>query len=226
MTESLSTYIEQTIVDQMRITAYSVVSRFYSRRNEVSLIHARRFDGSSFDFVYKRYIAGQMETEYRYLSRMQGVLGPLVLAKGTKALALEYIKGPLLIEKLEEAEKTGEPYYPYLDMLIDFLDRFYKVFPGCVYGDVNLRNFIIAQNGLRGIDLELAGSGVIAADIGRTAAYLLTYEPADTTYKKDIVQYFIRAGACRFGISGGDIMASMTMELDDMKKRRRLKKRH
>lgn len=226
MTESLSAPIEQTIVDQMHIAAYSVVSRFYSRRNEVVLVHARRFDGSSFDFVYKRYIAGQMETEYRYLSRMQGVLGPLVLAKGTKALALEYIKGPLLIEKLEETEKTGEPFYPYLDMLIDFLDRFYKVFPGCLYGDINLRNFIIAQNGLRGIDLELAGRGEIADDIGRTAAYLLTYEPSGTRYKKDIAQYFIHAGADRFGISEGDIMASITMELDDMRKRRRLKKRH
>ncbi len=71
---------------------------------------------------------------------------PEVLAKGTNTLALEYIKGPLLFEKLEEAEKPGEPFYPDLDMLIDFLARFYRVLPGCIYGDINLRIFIIAQN--------------------------------------------------------------------------------
>ncbi len=223
MTEPLTVRIEQTILDQMRIAEYSVVCRFCSRRNEVYRIHASRDDGSVLDFVYKVYIAGHIETEYHYLHQTQGVGTPKVLAKGKNALCLECIDGQLLIERLEEAEKTNEPFYPYLDMLIDFLARFYEALPGYVYGDINLRNFIIAQDGLYGIDLEETKHGNIAADIGRTAAYLLTYDPANTPYKKDIADYFINAGADRFSISKSEIMDNMRMELDYMRVRRQLR---
>lgn len=216
-------HIEETILRQMQITEYQVVRRFYSRRNEVYRIDALRCDGSRLDFVYKTYIEGDMEREYHFLSQMQGVKTPKVLAKGTDALCLEYIHGSLLLEKLEEAEKTSEPFYAYLSMLIDFFERFYKALPGYAYGDINFRNFIIAKDGIYGIDLEETREGKIAADIGKVAAYLLTYDPACTLYKKEIVDYFINSSAGKLNIQKNDIADEQCKELDYMKVRRQLR---
>ncbi len=223
MTEPLTVHIEETILTQMQIAAYQVIRRFYSRRNEVHHIRARRDDGSCFDFVFKRYVTGDVGTEYNCLCLLKGIHIPSVLAKGESALALEYIKGPLLLEKLEETEKAGEPFCFYVDMLIDYLERFYRALPGYIYGDINLRNFIIAQDGLYGVDLEMVSKGQIAVDIGKAAAYLLTYSPAYTPYKKAIADYFMNRSAGRFALSLSDVTDNMNTELDSMRIRRQLR---
>lgn len=223
MTETLTIDIEQTIRDDMQIAQYRVVSRFCSRRNQVYRIQARLSDSSSLDFVYKVYVSGDIEKEYDFLNRLKGHNVPAVLAKGKKALCLSYVGGQLLIEKLEETERDDEPFTPFLDKLIDFLARFYEALPGFVYGDINLRNFIIAHEDLYGIDLEQAREGSIASDIGRTAAYLLMYDPACTPYKKSITDYFIDTGVKRFSISKEDVLNCMNRELDTMQARRCLR---
>jgi hypothetical protein len=207
----------------MQITEYQVMRQFYSRRNEVFLINARQKDGSHSDFVYKSYLTGDIERECHHLRQLQGMSIPKILAKGTNALSLEYIHGHLLLEKLEETENASEPFLPYLIALIDFFEHFYDALPGHVYGDINLRNFILAEDGLYGIDLEETRRGKIAVDIGKTAAYLLTYDPANTPYKKEIADFFIGHSAERFSISKQDIIDNMTMELDYMKIRRHLR---
>ena len=216
-------HIEEAILKQMHITEYQVVRRFYSRRNEVYKINALLGDGTRMDFVYKTYLEGDMEREYHFLSQTQGVKTPKVLAKGENSLCLEYINGQLLLEKLEEAERAGAPFYPYLSLLIDFLERFYKAWPGYAYGDINFRNFIIAEDGIHGIDLEETREGKIAADIGKVAAYLLTYDPACTLYKKEIVDYFINSSAGKLNIQKNDIADEQCKELDYMKVRRQLR---
>ena len=215
--------IEKKLCEKLQITDYTVLGRFCSRRNAVYHINAHREDGQTFDFVYKAYLYGDMQNEAESLRRMQGQNVPAVIAQGDQALCLEYIKGPLLLECLEQSEAQGQPFDKYVDCLLSFLQRFYVIMPGIAYGDTNLRNFICAAHGLCGIDMEEVRHGDKAADIGKAAAYILTYDPTHTSCKQQAAHYLIQNGAARFGISAKHIEEQMHRELEAMHVRRALK---
>lgn len=212
--------IEQDVLAQLNITRCSVAQSFFSRRNSVYLMRGKR-EGAEIKFVFKIYRAGDIEKEYRYLSRLNGINVPAVLARGERSLCLEYIKGDTLLERLEQCELGGEPFSGYIDALIRFLTSFYAALPGHMYGDVNLRNFIVAEDGVYGVDLEEAGPGNTAVDIGRAAAFILTYDPAGTDYKKKAADYLAKAAALAFGLDRGDIEREKQKELEAMSARRR-----
>jgi hypothetical protein len=206
---------------QLGVQQCSAVRSFFSRCNSVSLIRARRDDGSDIEFVYKHYSAGDAWKEYAYLYLLAGMRVPGILARGNKALCLEYIKGDTLLERLEKCEKRGVPFDSHIVRLLDFLERFYTALPGHIYGDVNLRNFICARNALHGVDVEEARPGDKCADIGKAAALILNYEPAGTEYKKETARYLIESAAERLGLDIKHIEAVKEKELTAMNVRRK-----
>ena len=212
--------IEGQIQNALELISSSVDKKFFSRRNEVYLVSGKQGSGEIIDFVYKIYHEGSIKKEYAYLEKLNQLCVPRVLARGTNALALEYIPGKTLLECLEAAEKEGEPFAPYVDEMIRFLERFYAVLPGQIYGDVNLRNFIYTENGVCGVDLEEVCTGDIETDIGKAAAYLFTYDPTATDYKKIASEYLMNIGTGRFGLDRKDVELEMKKELEAMRIRR------
>ncbi|MGI5849276.1 MAG: phosphotransferase [Christensenellales bacterium] len=212
--------IEPQLLGQLNITHYSVAEQYFSRRNAVYRIDAARPNGDNFMFVYKTYVCGDAGREADNLGRLQKKKVPRILARGNKALCLEYIKGPTLLKYLEDAERCGKTFSHCVDMFIDFLIGCYEEMPGMIYGDVNLRNFIVTKHGVAGVDLEEAGPGLPAADIGRAAAFIPAYYPAGTEYKKAVAKYLIKKGAARLGIAEQDIRSEADKERADMRIRR------
>ena len=212
--------IDNDIVKQLNIAQYSVTERFFSRNNAVCRIHAFCHDGQQLDFVYKRYNTGGIDNETRVLDLAQRISVPRILARSSSALCLEYITGKTLLECLEEMEPLNRSFSDMLDGLVYFLQQFYAALPGCIYGDINLRNFIATKNGVFGVDLEEVKPGLIQTDIGRIAAFILTYHPADTEYKKESIRYLVDLAVARFKLEAQDIHTEKQKEFDAMKKRR------
>jgi thiamine kinase-like enzyme len=188
-------------------------------------VRGRRDDGSDTEFVYKYFSDGDAWKEYAYLYLLAGLRVPGILARGNKALCLEYIKGDTLLERLERCERKRVPFSAYIDRLLIFLERFYAALPGHIYGDVNLRNFICAKNGLHGVDIEEARPGDICVDIGKAAAYILTSGQSATEYKHEAAAYLIESAAQRLGLDIEDIEKEKQKELNAIKAPRRRRAR-
>lgn len=212
--------IHQDILEQLNIQSYIVKKRFFSRRNDVYLINARCKNGLSIEFVYKSYVWGDIENEYNALKRLVDLHVPRILTRGQSSMCMEYIPGETLLQCLENAEMQKRPFYEYIDLLVRFLQDIYTTIPGKIYGDVNLRNFILTGEGLWGVDLEESCTGNISADIGKAAAFILTYRPAETEYKFKTVSYLIERSCNIFSVSKQDIDHEKEFELAAMKKRR------
>ncbi len=212
--------IENKVLKQLGCSQYKALKEFYSRRNKVYLISGQPAHGPEIEFIYKEYIYGDIDREYDYLRRLSGLPVPAVLARGDNALALGYICGKTMLERLEQGENTGEPLDGCIDAFLDFLEQFYTALPGHIYGDVNFRNFINTEKGVCGVDLEEAGPGSIEADIGRAAAFMLTYNPSGTDYKIKNSGYLIEKGAVRFCLKKHRIVSAAEAELDAMRVRR------
>lgn len=212
--------IERKVLDALGIKQYHAVKKYFSRRNKVYLVRGERQDGAGVEFVYKEYVAGDIEREYEYLQKLKGLPVPAVMARGERSLALSCIAGKTMLERLEEAESSGAELESCIDGLLDFLHRFYSALPGRIYGDVNLRNFIVTHEGVYGVDVEEAGPGDICSDIGRAAAFLLTYRPSFTDYKNKAAEYLIDKACGRFGLNKGLIENAMRSELCGIQNRR------
>lgn len=213
--------INEDILEQLNIESYTVKKRFFSRRNEVYLINARCINGMNYEFVYKSYVWGDIDNEYNALQKLAGLHVPHILAKGRCSLCMQYIPGKTLLQCLENAEEQKRPYEEYIDLFLRFLQDVYTANSGQIYGDVNLRNFILTKGGLWGVDLEESCKGSISTDIGKAAAFILTYRPAGTEYKQKTASYFIERSSILFGILKQDIEHEKELELAAMKKRRR-----
>jgi len=209
------------IIAQMGIAQYTVAERYISRRNTVCRIDAMRTDGTKTSFVYKMYACGDIDREAAALETLCGDRVPRILMRGQNALCLEYLSGQTLLETLEETERTCQSPHAAIDRLVGFLAYFYAAMPGYKYGDVNLRNFIDAQRGICGVDLEETAPGMPHTDIGRMAAFLLTYRPAYTAYKETAAAYLIHTGALRLGFDARAAEAAKQDELAAMATRRK-----
>ena len=100
---------------------------------------------------------------------------------------------------------------------------FYAAAPaGARRGDVNCRNFILTPaGGLYGVDFESLPAGDKETDLGRLTAYILTYEPPYTIFKKRLSAALTDAFTDMFGADRGLSLREQAAELDAMRLRRR-----
>lgn len=210
---------DMSTINKLNIRSYNVAEKFESRRNEVVKISASTPDGK-LDIVRKRYLCGDAECEYAILKALEGYRVPRVLYRADDELYLEYIGGRTLLDVLEIGEKEGKPFKNEIRLLIDFLKGFYTRLPGVRYGDVNLRNFILHEGLIYGVDLEEVTEGSAQTDIGRAAAFIITYAPCFTQYKFETMSVLINYAAEKLEIQPKDIIDEMLRELAEMEKRR------
>lgn len=115
----------------------------------------------------------------------------------TNSLKLEYIKGPLVLEQLEMFESilNINGAVNLLNELIKWLNTFYNYnsemedkenLINIIYGDVNLRNFIISEECIIGIDLEQCKIGSPIEEIEYMLAMFMLYNPIDSSFKRRV----------------------------------------
>lgn len=114
-------------------------------------------------------------------------------------LELEYIEGRLVLELLEELENTKpntntkREAIDLLTQLIQWLNKFYLELnkdndtKSFIYGDVNLRNFIMTKNGLVGIDFEQCQDGDTGEELSYLLAMYMMYDPIKSEFKNTVV---------------------------------------
>jgi RIO-like serine/threonine protein kinase len=186
---------------------------FKSRRNRVWLEDGR---------VHKLILSGAeaARAEADILRRLSdaGVAVPRLFDINGDVLILEYIKGATLTEEIEREMLAGEIL---AELIARWFADFYAVFPGRIRGDVNCRNFIITPDArVYGVDFEDLQYGRKEADLGRMTAFILTYDPAYTDYKKKLAQSLTDCFGLNFGVDCGLAAQEQSRELAQMRRRR------
>jgi tRNA A-37 threonylcarbamoyl transferase component Bud32 len=215
-----------------------VENKFKSKKNEVYGIKCTEKNGEEKKYILKVYktSAGQIEKEFKMLTKLRekGVSVPQVYYVGKDYLMMEYIKGYTLLEHHELNEqiantKEKQVYQTskyLIRELFQWLYKFYSAaeeFTGTkiIFKDINLRNFIVKDQ-IYGVDFEDCCQGDVEEDTGRLCAYILTYSPAFTCWKIEVVKEIYNISTKEYSQDGHRIIKEMEKELEEISKRRRM----
>lgn len=180
--------------------------------------------------VIKSYMDERdLETELSMLEKLRctGLPVPEVKRTGPRTLEHDYLPGVTALSLFENLESGGGIFgdndKKYCDILCKWLGEFYSVAGEEVrLNDMNLRNFIYQPERERfvGVDFESCGKGGRGRDAGALLAYILTYDPGFTDYKRAMAEYMRGALARGLGLSEGEIENECLRELEEMRLRR------
>jgi len=213
----------------------TVLKSYSSKRNKVYLIGNRSGKGPF--YILKEFAGSKplkrKEKEIKFLKILKNsdLLSPGILHEEGKSILIEYIKGPDLLEIFERSETDSE--FNNMFVLLKKACALIKYFnlyslrslgKAHIFYDINLKNFILAKDGLYRIDLESCIPGRIEKDLGRFIAYILTYNPVFTSYKERIARSLIDHLATQTGrLDINEVLKEIKEELLDIQARRRLK---
>lgn len=140
-------------------------------------------------------------------------------------LWFEYISGPTLLELVEEYERQ-DCYTESIEVLlqlIQWLDGFYRTLPGKVIFDIHLKNFILNNDVIYGVDFELIKDGDKRAEIVKLIAMYLNYDPINSDFKLKVVEK-VRKYLCEnYKYTAEEFESILKHEIDIIKLRRRNK---
>lgn len=195
---------------------------FDSRRNRV----VRTPHG-----VVKTYACAQaMATECGQLRLLhaRGVAVPEIRAQRGRALLLSDLRAPTLYDALWQMERGGAPVEraaPLFAALAHWLSAYYAAVQhprtGQIRADMHARNFLWDGARVWGVDFEQTACGAREEDLGALCAYLYTYDPAQTDYKRALVQLCLSTVAQALGLQPDRTRAYMRREWAAMAQRRR-----
>jgi RIO-like serine/threonine protein kinase len=179
---------------------YQVIGQFKSKKNRVQLIEISA-DQQVIRLIEKTFTeAAALKKELSMLSLLHEMefSVPECLGQFDRVLLYEYLGGMTLCEKLEIAEVSESDLFSgpvnrnseitaLLKKTIDWLNRLHQK-TGLTFYDINLRNFIVRDNLVYAIDYEDFSKLKPAVDYGRLLAFILTYKPVFTEWKKALTR--------------------------------------
>jgi Ser/Thr protein kinase RdoA (MazF antagonist) len=230
-------YFDEAFIKENSIESCKVLHKFKSRKNDVYLVRAMNRDGSSMEYVHKIFRSDEAASkEARLLKelRKNGLYVPAVYYTDKSCLIMEYIRGSTLCDKIFDIEKAAdkeevrseEAAGIIIHELCYWLKSFYTYVKGTdksrlILGDVNLRNFIF-DGRVCGIDFEEVKTGLVEEDIGRMCAFLLTYNPAFTPWKRRFAVSLLERLSKEINIDRSIVEAEFKKELYSIAERRGL----
>ena len=168
--------------------------------------------------------AALKEGEALRLLRAEGVAVPRLTSVEGALLTMEYVAGITLTDEIERAERGQSSFSPgtLAGLIADWFVRFYAALPdGVRRGDVNCRNFILTEEGrLFSVDFESLPQGRKEEDLGRLAAYILTYDPPYTEYKLKLVDELTNRFAELFDVDRAFALDAQAEEIKNINQRR------
>lgn len=152
---------------------------------------------------------------------------PEIIEINEQTLILEDLGIITLLDWYESIEKDGSTnYIKMIEKLGRWLSEFYlninKVYNNTILFDVNFRNFVIKNDVIYGIDFEECQIGTIERDIGKIAAYSLTYDPIMTEWKIDFTRVLIEVLSRILNLDTELVIQERDKELVNIKDRRNL----
>lgn len=161
-----------------------VIRTYYSKRNTVQLLQYRHGPEEKFIILKKHRTLQGAEAEYNTLVHLNrvGLAVPAPLGREGKNLYLQYLKGELLVDVLENNLVPRPAWTRALALWYYTLHSKTASGGGTVMlkADNNLRNFLFRDGVVYGLDFEEIGGGDPARDLGQVCAYILANRPAFT----------------------------------------------
>jgi predicted Ser/Thr protein kinase len=185
--------LDKDIVKRLNIKGYTVKKQD-SKRNMVNLVRYFDKSGTRKSLIIKTYEYPQNCAKELFLLtslKLKNVMVPDVYCCRKDQMIMEFIDGETLFDlfdRHERAQKPVESVMLILDRLCNWLKAFYTASQEIcgrpiIRKDVNLRNFIVSNGQIYGIDFENCCEGKPEEDVGKFCAFLITYIPAFTQWK-------------------------------------------
>lgn len=201
--------------------------RLYSKRNKVYRI----YEGDN-TYISKNYInINTLNKEYNVLKLLydNNVRVPKIISRNNNTIIMEDLGNLTVLEWILREEKVNS--YNYHKIIIDlynFFQEFYKVTKFVlgeqyILKDVNLRNFVIRNNVIYGLDFELCEEGSIVSDIGSLVAYIITYSPIGSDWRYTFVNDLIHIFLLNFKLNKVKLIYQIEEELLCISQRRNQK---
>jgi tRNA A-37 threonylcarbamoyl transferase component Bud32 len=196
---------------------------FFSRKNRV--VKSLRDGQMVVVKTYPRADSGVIRKEYMILERCleSGVLAPTPIAMEDNAIVMSYVDGRVLSTVLDSHWVHARPgrSAPEADpvriaeSLGRWLHGFHAAFEfGLRRGDVNMRNFVLSEDGMYGLDFEEASEGDVIEDLGQACATVLSMDPMFTEEKSAFAgrmagKYFEMTGIERYDDLRGAVVRAL-----------------
>ena len=192
--------MSETIQKYYQTGNYQVIRQFKSKKNQVQLIEISA-DQQMIRLIEKTFTeAAALKKELSMLNLLHEMefSVPECLGQFDRVLLYEYLGGMTLCEKLEISEVCEPDLFSgsvnrdneiteLLKKTFDWLDQLHQK-TGLAFYDINLRNFIVTDNQVYAIDYEDISKLKPAVDYGRLLAFILTYKPVFTQWKKALIR--------------------------------------
>jgi len=170
-----------------RDTIISSISRLKSKKNAVLSLTISSTGAKIHTVVAKMFIAGQFANELQILktSWTQGLAVPQVLEAHDGVILMEFIPGEPFVDKINH---TFESHL--IDKLAEWYYNYHKVH-GKIKGDPRLRNFILNDDKIYGVDFEESHEDHWMVDIAGVCASLLDTDPIFDPRKQSLSWRFL-----------------------------------
>ena len=163
------------------------VSRLKSKKNTVISLKITSTGTKLHTVVAKMFIAARFTNELSILksSWAQGLTVPKVLEARDDVILMEFIPGELFVDRIN---RTFDPLL--IDKLAEWYNKFHQVH-GKIKGDPRLRNFIIQDDQIFGVDFEESRGDLWKVDIAGVCASLLDTNPINDPRKRTLSWQFL-----------------------------------
>lgn len=180
-----------------RLEEKIIGKRFSSRKNRVFKISYN--DEICVAKVFQKRRIERARTEFKVLEICQNkeISSPIPLELLDDAIIMSYVRGDNLLDALNDAEsKDRQSKYKieiasFLDMMAKWLAEFHIATEfKLVRGDTILKNFIISDNRIYGIDFEESIHDDPLLDLGQACAFILSLNPIFTKKRFEEASFF------------------------------------
>ncbi|MHA1390384.1 MAG: hypothetical protein ACTSR9_18360 [Candidatus Thorarchaeota archaeon] len=163
------------------------VNRLKSKKNTVISLKITSTGTKLHTVVAKMFIAGRFTNELSILksSWAQGLAVPQIIEAQDGVILMEYISGEPFVDRINQ---TFEPHL--IDKLAEWYYNYHRVH-GQIKGDPRLRNFIVHDDQIFGVDFEESREDHWMVDIAGVCASLLDTNPIFDRRKRTLSWRFL-----------------------------------
>lgn len=163
------------------------IKRLKSKKNTVISLKIAPKSAETHTVVAKMFIAGRFKNELSILksSWSHGLAVPKVIKARDDVILMEFIPGEPFVDRIN---RTFEPHL--IDKLAEWYYNYHRVH-GQIKGDPRLRNFIIHDDQIIGVDFEESRKDLWMVDIAGVCASLLDTDPIFDPRKRKLSWRFL-----------------------------------
>ncbi len=198
-------------IDPNTLEALRVGEPFKSRKNRV--FRFKRDGGLAVAKIYRPDRASLAKVEFDILAkcRERGVSAPDPIALGERTVIMQFVDAENLsdlFDRMLEGKDSGIPSTETRELMIQgiasWLHQFHRAMGGgMARGDSTLRNFLVSQGKIIGLDFEESGGRDPLSDLGEVAANILGMRPTFVPERFELVreladEYWHFSGADRW----------------------------